>query len=60
MDGGAALACVPTMGGFQKLMGLFTGGENGELDFRDAKDALDGAKQIAKESKAAERRSTQI
>ncbi|WP_434529151.1 KAP family P-loop NTPase fold protein [Vibrio sp. K4] len=53
MDGGAALAGVPTMGGFQKLMGLFTGGENGELDFRDAKDALDGAKQISKESKGA-------
>lgn len=53
MDGGAALAGVPTMGGFQKLMGLFTGGENGELDFRDAKDALDGAKQIAKESNEA-------
>lgn len=55
MDGGAALAGVPTMGGFQKLMGLFTGGENGELDFSDAKDALDGAKQIAKESKGAVR-----
>ncbi|ELI0634690.1 ATPase [Vibrio harveyi] len=53
MDGGAALAGVPTMGGFQKLMGLFTGGENGELDFSDAKDALDGVKQIAKESKGA-------
>ncbi len=51
MDGGAALAGVPTMGGFQKLMGLFSGGEDGELDFGDAKDAVDGAKQIAKDSK---------
>ncbi|MEZ9588800.1 ATPase [Vibrio cyclitrophicus] len=51
MDGGAALAGVPTMGGFQKLMGLFSGGEDGELDISDAKNAVDGAKQIAKENK---------
>ncbi|EKO3674026.1 ATPase [Vibrio metschnikovii] len=51
MDGGAALVGVPTMGGFQKLMGLFSGGEDGELDFGDAKDAVDGAKQIATDSK---------
>lgn len=51
MDGGAALAGVPTMGGFQKLMGLFSGGEDRELDFGDAKDAVDGAKQIAKDNK---------
>lgn len=51
MDGGAALAGVPTMGGFQKLMGLFSGGEDGELDISDAKNAVDGAKQLAKENK---------
>ncbi|MBF4338684.1 ATPase, partial [Vibrio anguillarum] len=39
------------MGGFQKLMGLFSGGEDRELDFGDAKDAVDGAKQIAKDNK---------
>lgn len=51
MDGGAALAGIPTMGGFQKLIGFFRGGDDGELDFNDAKDAVDGAKLIATESK---------
>ncbi|MDH5923681.1 P-loop NTPase fold protein [Vibrio splendidus] len=51
MDGGAALAGIPTMGGFQKLVGLFSGGEDGELDIGDAKDTLDGVAQIAKDNK---------
>ncbi|TLX48828.1 ATPase [Pseudoalteromonas phenolica] len=51
MDGGAALAGIPTMGGIQKIMGLFSGGEDGELDVGDIKDAVDGAKDVAKKNK---------
>jgi len=51
MDGGAAAAGIPTMGGIQKIMGLFTGGDDGELDIDDAKEALDGAKDVAGEVK---------
>ncbi|NMP32635.1 ATPase [Thalassotalea sp. M1531] len=51
MDGGAALAGIPTMGGIQKFMGLFSGGDDGELDVADVKDAVDGAKDVAKKNK---------
>ncbi len=51
MDGGAALAGIPTMGGIQKFMGLFSGGDDGELDVDDVKDAVDGAKDVAKKNK---------
>lgn len=51
MDGGAALAGIPTMGGFQKFLGLFSGGEDGELDAADVKGAVDGAKDVAKQNK---------
>ena len=51
MDGGAALAGIPTMGGIQKIMGLFSGGDDGELDGGDVKGALDGAKDVAKKNK---------
>jgi len=51
MDGGAALAGIPTMGGIQKIMGLFSGGDDGELDVDDVKGALDGAKDVAKKNK---------
>jgi len=51
MDGGAALAGIPTMGGIQKIMGLFSGGDDGELDVGDVKGALDGAKDVAKKNK---------
>ena len=51
MDGGAAFAGIPTMGGFQKLMGLFGGGEDGELDVSDVKKAADGAKEVVKKNK---------
>jgi predicted KAP-like P-loop ATPase len=51
MDGGAALAGIPTMGGIQKIMGLFSGGDDGELDVGDIKDAVDGAKDVAKKNK---------
>lgn len=51
MDGGAALAGIPTMGGIQKFMGLFSGGDDGELDVGDVKDAVDGAKDVAKKNK---------
>lgn len=51
MDGGAALAGIPTMGGMQKLMGLFSGGDDGELDVGDVKDAADGVQDVAKKNK---------
>ncbi|GAA5139432.1 KAP family P-loop NTPase fold protein [Thalassotalea piscium] len=51
MDGGAALAGIPTMGGIQKFMGLFSGGDDGELDIGDVKGAVDGAKDVAKKNK---------
>ncbi|MCC2605355.1 KAP family P-loop NTPase fold protein [Planctobacterium marinum] len=51
MDGGAALAGIPTMGGIQKIMGLFSGGDDGELDVDDVKGAVDGAKNVAKKNK---------
>jgi predicted KAP-like P-loop ATPase len=51
MDGGAALAGIPTMGGIQKIMGLFSGSDDGELDVGDIKDAVDGAKDVAEKNK---------
>lgn len=51
MDGGAALAGIPTMGGIQKIMGLFSGGDDGELDVGDVKGAVDGAMDVAKKNK---------
>lgn len=51
IDGGAALAGIPTMGRFQKFLGLFSGGEDGELDAADVKGAVDGAKDVAKQNK---------
>lgn len=51
MDGSAALAGIPTMGGIQKFMGLFSGGDDGELDIGDVKGAVDGAKDVAKKNK---------
>ncbi|WP_281546536.1 P-loop NTPase fold protein [Pseudoalteromonas sp. PAR1] len=51
MDGGAALAGIPTMGGIQKIMGLFSGGDDSELDVDDVKGAVDGAKDVAKKNK---------
>ncbi|MGJ8486349.1 KAP family P-loop NTPase fold protein [Pseudoalteromonas sp. SYSU M81236] len=51
MDGGAALAGIPTIGGIQKIMGLFSGGDDGELDVDDVKGAVDGAKDVAKKNK---------
>lgn len=51
MDGSAALAGIPTMGGIQKIMGLFSGGDDGELDVDDVKGAVDGAKDVAKKNK---------
>ncbi|WP_375186067.1 P-loop NTPase fold protein [Pseudoalteromonas sp.] len=51
MDGGAALAGIPTIGGIQKIMGLFSGGDDGELDVDDLKGAVDGAKDVAKKNK---------
>jgi len=51
MDGGAALAGIPTMGGIQKIMGLFSGGDDGEPDVDDVKGAVDGAKDVAKKNK---------
>jgi predicted KAP-like P-loop ATPase len=50
MDGGAALAGVPTMGGMQKLMGLLSGGDDGEIDVDDVKAGFDGAKDLAKQN----------
>lgn len=52
MDGGSALAGIPTMGGFQKLLGFF-GGEiaDDELDKEDLTEVVDGAKKIAKKTK---------
>ncbi len=51
MDGGAALAGIPTMGGIQKIMGLFSGGDDDELDVGDVKGAVDGAMDVAKKNK---------
>ncbi|ADT69533.1 ATPase [Pseudoalteromonas sp. SM9913] len=39
------------MGGIQKIMGLFSGGDDGELDVDDVKGAVDGAKDVAKKNK---------
>ncbi|EOX3499295.1 P-loop NTPase fold protein [Vibrio cholerae] len=35
----------------QKLFGMFSGGEDGEYDFDDVKDGLEGAKEIANRNK---------
>jgi predicted KAP-like P-loop ATPase len=54
MDGGSALAGIPTMGGFQKLLGFFGGevaDEDDELDKEDLTEVVDGAKKIAKKTK---------
>ncbi|HHS3346511.1 TPA: KAP family P-loop NTPase fold protein [Vibrio cholerae] len=51
MDAGSLAAGVPTFGGFQKLFGMFSGGEDGEYDFDDVKDGLEGAKEIANRNK---------
>lgn len=51
MDGGAALAGVPTMGAMQRLMNFFSGGEDGERDAEDFKDGIEGAKEIGKKQK---------
>jgi predicted KAP-like P-loop ATPase len=51
MDGGAAIAGVPTMGGFQKLMGLLSGGDDGKLDVGDVQTAVDGGKELVKSNK---------
>ena len=51
MDAGSLAAGVPTFGGFQKLFGMFSGGEDGEYDFEDVKDGVEGAKEIANRNK---------
>lgn len=58
MDGGSALAGIPTMGGFQKLLGFFGGevadeneDEDDELDKEDLTEVVDGAKKIANKTK---------
>lgn len=51
MDAGSLTAGVPTFGGFQKLFGMFSGGEDGEYDFDDVKDGVEGAKEIANRNK---------
>ncbi len=51
MDAGSFIAGVPTFGGFQKLFGMFTGGENGEYDFDDVKNGVEGAGEVANKNK---------
>ncbi|MGP9800444.1 KAP family P-loop NTPase fold protein [Rheinheimera sp. NSM] len=49
MDGGAALAGIPTMGAMQKLASFFSGGDDGEFGAEDIKGGFEGAKELAKE-----------
>lgn len=51
MDAGSLAAGVPTFGGFQKLFGMFSGGENGEYDLNDVKNGVEDIEEICKESK---------
>ncbi len=51
MDGGSALAGIPTMGGFQKLFGIFSDDDDDGIEGEEIKDAVDGAKAIAKKNK---------
>ncbi|MFC6439816.1 P-loop NTPase fold protein [Bowmanella sp. JS7-9] len=51
MDAGGLIAGVPTFGGFQKLFGMFSGGENGEYDFEDVKNGVEGAGEVANKNK---------
>ncbi|NWO06611.1 MAG: ATPase [Alteromonadaceae bacterium] len=51
MDGGAALAGVPTMGAMQRLMGFFSGGEDGELGAEDLEDGIKGVREIGRQQK---------
>ncbi|MBB1438991.1 ATPase, partial [Shewanella sp. SG41-4] len=51
MDAGSLAAGVPTFGGFQKLFGMFGGGEDGEYDFDDVKNGVQGAKEVANRNK---------
>ena len=54
MDGGSAIAGIPTMGGFQKLLGFFGDGDTNEFDETDKddlKEIADDAKKISKKSK---------
>ncbi|MFT6873681.1 MAG: putative KAP-like P-loop ATPase [Roseivirga sp.] len=51
MDAGSAVAGVPTFGGFQKLFGVFGGGEDGELDLGDIQEGAKGVKEVANKNK---------
>lgn len=54
MDGGSAIAGIPTMGGFQKLLGFFDDDDTNEFDETDKDDLkaiADDAKKISKKSK---------
>ncbi|GFD87003.1 ATPase [Alteromonas sp. KUL150] len=51
MDAGGLAAGVPTFGGFQKFFGMFTGGDDGEFDFEDVKNGVEGAGEVSKKNK---------
>lgn len=51
MDGGSALAGIPTGGGFQKFLGLFSDDEDDDIDPEDLKKAVEGVQKVAKKNK---------
>lgn len=51
MDGGSALAGIPTAGGFQKILGLFGDVEDDDTDVEDLKEAAQGVQDVAKKNK---------
>ncbi|GAA0814333.1 KAP family P-loop domain protein [Colwellia asteriadis] len=51
MDGGSALAGIPTGGGFQKIFGLLSDDEDDDIDAEDLKKAAQGVQDVAKKNK---------
>ncbi len=51
MDGGSALAGIPTGGGFQKIFGLISDDEDDDIDAEDLKEAAQGVQDVAKKNK---------
>lgn len=51
MDGGSALAGIPTGGGFQKIFGLLSDDEDDDIDAEDLKEAAQGVQDVAKKNK---------
>jgi len=51
MDGGSALAGIPTGGGFQKFLGAFGDDDDDDIEAKDVKNVADGVQEVAKKNK---------